>query len=224
MTGTPGLMMPAFSRAIAASVLPSWRMWSKLIDVITLTAGRQTFVESSRPPRPTSSTAASTWRSTKCKQRHRGGDFEIGRPAAGIAVGGRLFIHRSHFGLHAIDERDQFVGRAGLAVDGEAFFDPLQMGRAEQAGAVTGGGEHRRDHGGRGAFALGAGHVDDLQAGIRLAEPREQLPHAVELELPLLIRHERRALVVDAAEEPIERGLAGRMGRLGRWRVSVVGG
>ena len=25
-------------------MLPSWRMWSKLIDVMTLTTGRQTFV------------------------------------------------------------------------------------------------------------------------------------------------------------------------------------
>jgi hypothetical protein len=35
------------------------------------------------------------------------------------------------------------------------------------------------------------------------------LPHAVELELPLLIRNERRSLVVDASLEPIERILAG---------------
>ena len=108
------------------------------------------------------------------------------------------------------DERDQLVGRAGLAIDGEPLFDSLQVGRAEHAGAIAGGGEHRGDHGRRGAFALGAGDVDDLHAGVGLAEPRQQLPHAVELELPLLVGNERRALVVDAAHEPIERGLARR--------------
>ena len=47
--------------------------------------------------------------------------------------------------------------------------------------------------------------------GVRLAEPRQELPHAVELELPLVIRNERRPLEIDPAHEPIERSLAGRV-------------
>ena len=59
-TGTPGLMMPAFSAAIAASVSPSCSVWSRLMAVMTATSGARTFVASSRPPRPTSTTARST--------------------------------------------------------------------------------------------------------------------------------------------------------------------
>ena len=80
------------------------------------------------------------------------------------------------------------------------------MWRAEHAGAVAGGGEHRGDHGRRGAFAFGAGDVDDLHAGVGLAEAGEELAHAIELELSRLVGDERGALVVDAGHEPIERG------------------
>ena len=147
MTGTPGLMMPAFSRAIEASVLPSWRMWSKLIDVITLTTGRHTLVESSRPPRPTSKMAASACRSTKCKQRHRRREVEVRRPAVGITLGGGFVVHRAGIGFHAIDKRDKLVGSAGLAIDGKPLLDLFEVRRAEQACAIAGRREHRGDHG-----------------------------------------------------------------------------
>ena len=65
MTGTPGLMMPAFSAAMAASVSPNCLTWSKLMLVMIDTHGVQTLVESSRPPSPTSSTAALTLRRAK---------------------------------------------------------------------------------------------------------------------------------------------------------------
>ncbi len=57
-TGTPGLMMPAFSAAMAASVSPNCCVWSRLMLVMTDTRGVQTLVESSRPPSPTSNTTA----------------------------------------------------------------------------------------------------------------------------------------------------------------------
>ncbi len=61
--GPPRLMIPAFSRAIAPRVVPSWRVWSSEIDVRTDSRGRTTLVESSRPPIPTSRTTAPTsWR------------------------------------------------------------------------------------------------------------------------------------------------------------------
>jgi Flp pilus assembly protein TadG len=60
MTGRWRLMMPAFSRAICASVLPSCCVWSRLMLVMIETSGLQILVASSRPPRPTSSTAMST--------------------------------------------------------------------------------------------------------------------------------------------------------------------
>ena len=59
MTGTPGLMMPAFSPAISASVVPRYFVWSRPMGVMTLTAGVTILVASSRPPRPVSSTTQS---------------------------------------------------------------------------------------------------------------------------------------------------------------------
>src|SRR2546427_790710 len=50
--------------------------------------------------------------------------------------------------------------------------------------------------------------MDDLHAGIGPSESGEKLAHAIELELPCLVGNERRALVVDARHEPIERGIA----------------
>src|SRR5262249_22672641 len=98
------------------------------------------------------------------------------------------------------------------SVDAEAFLDAFQMGRAEQAGAVAGCREHRADHGRRGAFALRAGDVNDFERRVRLAKPREQLPHAVELELPLLVGGVGEALVVDAAHQPVMERFARRAG------------
>ena len=56
-TGTPGLIMPAFSPAISGRVLPSVFIWSNPIDAMTDTMGVITLVESRLPPRPTSITA-----------------------------------------------------------------------------------------------------------------------------------------------------------------------
>ena len=53
-------MMPAFSPAISASVFPSTAMWSYDNEVMTETFGVTIFVASSRPPKPTSITAALT--------------------------------------------------------------------------------------------------------------------------------------------------------------------
>jgi len=58
--GTPGLRIPAFSAAIASIVSPRISVWSSPIDVITVTSGASTLVQSSRPPRPTSTTAQLT--------------------------------------------------------------------------------------------------------------------------------------------------------------------
>ena len=64
-TGTPGLMIPAFSKAIAPSVFPRYSWWSRAMFVMTETSGVTTFVASNRPPIPTSKTAMSTFFSRK---------------------------------------------------------------------------------------------------------------------------------------------------------------
>ena len=57
ITGTPFLIIPAFSVAIASKVLPKKFVWSKPILVIVLIIGVTIFVESKRPPNPVSITA-----------------------------------------------------------------------------------------------------------------------------------------------------------------------
>ena len=59
-TGTHGLMMPAFSKAISGSVSPRMLQWSSPMLVITESTGVTIFVLSKRPPRPVSITATST--------------------------------------------------------------------------------------------------------------------------------------------------------------------
>ena len=85
-TGTPGLRMPAFSPAMAPSVLPRYSMWSKDTGVMAVTSGWHAFVASSRPPRPASSTATSTRLAREVPEGHHGAELEVrerGRPAAG---------------------------------------------------------------------------------------------------------------------------------------------
>lgn len=60
-TGTFDLIIPAFSFAIFVNVSPKILIWSKPILVMTLNSGLIIFVESRRPPKPTSITATSTF-------------------------------------------------------------------------------------------------------------------------------------------------------------------
>ena len=62
-----GLMMPAFSRAMSASVGPANSVWSMPMLVITATWASTTLVASQRPSSPTSTTATST--ATSANQR-----------------------------------------------------------------------------------------------------------------------------------------------------------
>ena len=58
---TPAFAIPAFSRAMASSVVPSRSVWSSAMRVMAAARGAgMTFVASSRPPSPTSRTARST--------------------------------------------------------------------------------------------------------------------------------------------------------------------
>ena len=61
----PSFTIPAFSRAISAIVSPRRSVWSSPMGVIAQAIGWITLVESSRPPRPHSTTARSTRRSLK---------------------------------------------------------------------------------------------------------------------------------------------------------------
>ena len=148
---------------------------------MTLTAGRQTLVESKPPTQADFKNDGIRFSFDEMQQRHRGRDFEISRTASGITIGNGIFVHRAYNRLQPINERDQFVGSTGLAVDDEPFFDAFQMGRAKKPGAIPGGSEYARDHGRRGTFALRARNVNDFHADVGLAQPRQQLAHAIEL-------------------------------------------
>ena len=58
--GRPGRKIPAFSRPIDSRSGPSQRTWSMSMGVTTATSGSNALTASSRPPMPTSITAAST--------------------------------------------------------------------------------------------------------------------------------------------------------------------
>ena len=53
-------MIPAFSTAMTAGVLPRYFAWSTAIGSTTATAASATFVAPHEPPMPTSTTATST--------------------------------------------------------------------------------------------------------------------------------------------------------------------
>ena len=79
----PCRKMPAFSKAMAPSVRPSMAVWSWLIEVMMLTSGSVAFVASSRPPRPTSTTAIShPWRAKKSSASAVVTSNVVGSPAA----------------------------------------------------------------------------------------------------------------------------------------------
>src|SRR5262249_48471007 len=137
---TPGLTIPAFSRAMPASVGPSCCVWSMLMLVMTVTRGRrQTLVESSRPPRPTSTTAA-------CTPAPRGGAQQPHRGGAPKKRGSRRGPLPPARAAHFSQQPRQSPRRDRLSIDLNAFLDRAEVRRGEQAGPVAGaledGGEH----------------------------------------------------------------------------------
>ena len=72
IAGQFGLNIPAFSLAILPTVSPSTSTWSKPSEVTPQTAGDLiTLVASSRPPRPTSRTTASTFIDVKIRNPNK---------------------------------------------------------------------------------------------------------------------------------------------------------
>ena len=65
MALAPALMIPAFSAAIASTVVPRYWVWSRSIGMTTATSASIRLVASHSPPRPTSTTATSTGASAK---------------------------------------------------------------------------------------------------------------------------------------------------------------
>ena len=120
-----------------------------------------------------------------------------------------LSIHCFHRRPNQFHQLGKFFLRAGLPVDRDSLFDPVEMGRGEQSGAIAGRREHGRHHRRRRALAFGARHVNDRHAVLRVAQPAEQFPHPVELERLFRARHRLGTLVVDPIGEEPQGGLGG---------------
>ena len=74
-------MIAAFSRAIAAIVVPSRSVWSSATLVTTATPPSQACVASRRPPSPTSTSATSSRSLGEVAEDDRGQQLELGRLA-----------------------------------------------------------------------------------------------------------------------------------------------
>ena len=105
--------MPAFSRAIDASVSPRYSVWSRPIEVIAVAHGTQVVTASRRPPRPVSSTAISTPGLGHGQEREHRRDLEVGE---------------RHLGRdHQPVERGQPTAVGLPPVDTDALREPRQV-------------------------------------------------------------------------------------------------
>jgi hypothetical protein len=105
------------------------------------------------------------------QQGHGRGQLKISRSASAATLG-LLVIHGAGDRSDPPNEIHEFLRRADLAIDAQSLFGAVQMGRAEKSRAKAGRREHGGDHGRRGAFSLGARHMHDRHALLRLAKPR----------------------------------------------------
>ncbi len=174
ISGTPGLAIAAFSRAISSTVSPRYFWWSSAIWVITDTNGVITFVLSSRPPRPTSITAMSTWRAAKVaparlrsslqrtwRLMRLDGWRELRGPRGDCDLGNRHVVHAD-----PLAKRDQ-------------------VRRSVEADAEPGFLERRRDQRRDTPLAIGAGDVNRGELLVGIAERVEQRARGIEPELDL---------------------------------------
>ncbi len=137
---------------------------------------------------------------------HRRDDLEIGWTLL------RGTIHRFDDRSHQVDQVGELVGRTRPPIDGHSFLDPIEMGRSEKSRSAAGRRERGRRHGRRRTLAFRAGHMNDGQLLVRIAQPAEQFPHAIELEQFLGGGHRLRPFVVDATGQESQGRLAARRG------------
>ncbi len=147
-----GLMMPAFSCAMASRLPPSRSTWSQPMLVITLTSGVTTLVLSKRPPRPVSITAMSTCAPPGTTGRPR--PRSIRRTKAGSVEAVAVEFHEA---------RHRVLWDHG-AIDADALAEVLQVRRGVQARPVSGLLQHAGQHVTGAALAVGARDVHAFQS------------------------------------------------------------
>ena len=179
-TGMPGLMMPAFSNAIAASVDAEVLLVIEADVVMAPATGVMTFVASNRPPRPTSMTATSTPARRNSSNAIAVVDFEErrrhGQRAARPAADRRSSRTSSATscsvgGIDRARRRSRTLGQVG------------EMRRDVARGPDAGGDERRVRHRGHRALAVGAGDVKGGEAALGVAERLAQAGDVLETEL-----------------------------------------
>ena len=130
---------------------------------------RRTFVASSRPPSPASTTATSTVARRELGERGRRQIVSNWVASCASASGRTRATRRLEVGLVAVD-RDPLGPRADVRRDGRADGEPL-------------GEQERLDRPRRRRLAVRADDVDRRVGELRVAERREQRPHPAQPEL-----------------------------------------
>ncbi len=172
-------MMPAFSKAISASVCPRWRSWSNAIDVMADVAGVMTLVASKRPPSPTSMTAAVTFSRAKISNAMA----VVTSKKVGVAARAPLAVSRSIASKRSRGRAIEDARIDGRAVDGDAFLDAIEVRRRVAAGAIAARAQAALDHRRDRPLAVGARDMNGGPAPVRPIERRQNRLDVVEPEL-----------------------------------------
>ncbi len=167
--------MPAFSKAMAAWVVPSLSVCSSSIVVMQVTAGAQALVESRRPPSPTSSTATST----RASRNKSSAAAVVASKKLGASAPSRS---ASDVGAQLVDGVGQRVARYLAAGDAKPLRPALEVRRGEGAHAEPGLAQQRLAEQRRRALPFGARDVHDAQRALRIPDAREQRAHGGERE------------------------------------------
>ena len=170
---SPRLMIAAFSRAMAVDGV------AQPLHVVEGDVGDRgtppchTLVASSRPPRPTSTTATSTPARAEPSERRGREDLELGRRRRAAPRPVRL-------AEHLVDDVCEVGGRDQLAVDDDPLAVAHEVRLRRLADAVTGLAQHRRDQRLDAALAVRPADQRPAQADVRIAQPLEQRPSPAE--------------------------------------------
>ena len=160
--------------------------------VMTERSGVMMFVQSSRPPMPTSTTATSTASCAKCLKANA---------VVSSKNEGRSGSKKGTFVLH--ESHDLFF-RNHLSVDADALPEVREMGRGVEPHLVSCGLEDGRQRVAARALPVGAANVDGPVLAVRMPEVLIQRPCVVQ---PLFISRSSHVLEHGYAVEEIFRSL-----------------
>ena len=191
-------MMPAFSPAMASAVSPSLSVWSKPMVVMAQQSGLHDVGAIEAPAEADLDDGPVRALHGEVLEGQGGEHLEVG----GGAVGGGL-VHALgvHVGRMRRTPAMNSLGGDHASVDADALAVRDQVGRGEQAGALAGAAQQLGGGPGGAALALGAGDVEDVVAAFGVAEGRQQVRHAAQVQGVRVIGPGAAPLVVHALFE-----------------------